>query len=469
MSARAERRLAARVRSIEVPLLVGAAASLCLIGVVSMRGLPYGWPAGNWFYPYLRSFQIRSLLSFAVVLPCALALAHFSLRSIDRREWATLLVCLGVGFALQLAMRWPYPFPIEMVVRSVVANSFYEPSLRLGLAEFIRNHAALLDSLPMHTHTNMPGKLSLYIVLGWLTHSPLVMGWLVIILSNFGGLLVYRIAREFVDRRAGVFALILYLFLPSKLFFFPLLNTVSPLLILISFDLFLRFLGSGRPIFALLLGVALYFTLFFDPIPLAMGLAFAAFVVRSSYRGELGVGGAALLVGGTAVGFAVVHAAMWWGLQFDVFATLAEMIDKNTAGHARLSRSYEVWLVGNLVEFALGLGMIQVVIFLAVLGRALRRITWSRVDLERLTEPGTLLAFSLLGVLVCLDLLGMTMGEVIRTWIFLACFFPIVTAYFCARKSSSLLFGAVLSLLLLEAVVPLGMVGFVIPVDQLRP
>ena len=59
------------------------------------------------------------------------------------------------------------------------------------------------------------------------------------------------------------------------------MNTVTPVVTLITACVLVRWLASGNPVYAGLLGVALYLLVFFEPLPLAMGLLFAALLIRA--------------------------------------------------------------------------------------------------------------------------------------------------------------------------------------------
>ncbi|MFB3118480.1 MAG: hypothetical protein ACE1ZP_06905, partial [Myxococcota bacterium] len=145
------------------PLLLGSIASAVVVVGTATNAMTWGSVTGGWVYPYFRAFNPESLLAFAVVFPAALGLAVFALRHIETREASTLLICVVAGMLLQAILLWPYPFPLEMVVRSDLANSFYSPGLRYGFAEFLQLSERDLATLPFHARHNMPGKVSLYI------------------------------------------------------------------------------------------------------------------------------------------------------------------------------------------------------------------------------------------------------------------------------------------------------------------
>src|SRR4029453_11418226 len=79
----------------------------------------------------------------------------------------------------------------------------------------------------------------------------------------------------------------LYLIVPAKLFFFPLMNTVTPVVVLACACMVLRWVATGRTVYATALGAALYCLAFFEPLPLVIGILFAALVLRALRQGTI--------------------------------------------------------------------------------------------------------------------------------------------------------------------------------------
>jgi len=95
------------------------------------------------------------------------------------------------------------------------------------------------------------------------------------------------VSQLFDDRRVAMYSAALYLFVPAKLYFFPLLNTVTPVIALACAALLLKWLRGGSAVYAAALGAALYGLVFFEPLPLVMGLLFALLVVRAQTLGQI--------------------------------------------------------------------------------------------------------------------------------------------------------------------------------------
>jgi hypothetical protein len=299
----------------------------------------------------------------------------------------------------------------------------------------------------------MPGKVMLMYGLDLVTTSPRALAWLVASISAMGGLLLYVFTRDLLaDTRTALFAAILYWFYPARIFFLPIMNTVTPVLVLGCACLLLRWLRTGRTAYPVALGAALYLLVFFEPLPLVIGLLFAALAARSIAAGEISpnrwIGQACLVV----VTFIATAEAVRAVFGFDLVPALGQ-----TAAHARAfnqtaGRPYAFWAGANLVEFLFGLGVCQAFLFCGVLLHVLRRNLAIRA-----------LTLGLLAVLLVTDAIGVNRGEVIRLWIFLGAFFQIPAAYACATLPGRTAICVVVACTLLQAALGTAMIGFVVP------
>jgi hypothetical protein len=307
----------------------------------------------------------------------------------------------------------------------------------------------------------MPGKLILLYGLETITPRTDVLPWLIVIVSNLGALLIYRFVRDlFGDRRVALYSAALYLFVPARLLFFPLLNTVTPVVILASACILVRWLATGKAGYAALLGVSVYVLVFFEPLPLAMGLLFATLMGRTILMNGMTAGQIAAHVAVGSVAFAATALAMRVGFGFDLVGAFQHVKAHAVEFNAAQGRPYALWVWHNLREFAFGTGLCQVVLFWAALVDGLRTPgTWR----TRLTKPVTVVCLGLLTVLLAVDLIGVNRGEVTRLWIFLACFFQIPAAYVCARLQSPIAVILVVGLSALQAALGTAMIAFVIP------
>ena len=264
----------------------------------------------------------------------------------------------------------------------------------------------------------------------------------------------------FDDARVALASAALYLFLPARTFFFPLMNTVTPVVAFTCAWLLARWVSTGNTAYALLMGIGLYSLAFFEPLPFVLGLLFLALAELAVLRGSI-----------TWERFLFQALAL-----IAVFIGVAELVNlvsgfdivrafRTIGGHATefnesAERPYGLWVRANLREFAFGTGICQVVVFSGALLYALRQPgNWR----ERLSRPLLATCLGLSAVLLALDLLGMNRGEVIRLWIFLACLFQIPVAYVCSSLKSRLALVLVVAVTALQTAVGLSMINFVIP------
>ena len=444
-----------------VSVALGSILALVVSYRIATQSIVLGSRAGAWVYGYLQPFAVRSLVMFLLVSVLAIALLAVPGTWVARREWWVVAAWLLLALGLQGALRSLTPFSFERIFVSDGANSFYSVARHYFASTVLGDFDRVRAYWPLHAQSNMPGKLMLVYALRNISKRPDVLAWLVVLVSNLGGVLLYLFVRDlFDDRRMALFSLVLYLFVPAKLFFFPLLNTATPVVVLACACLLLRWLLTRRSAYAAMLGVALYGLVFYEPLPLVMGLLFAALVARALWRADITwrrlLAQSSLVVLGFVTTFAVVRA--WFG--FDLLGAVRQVGAHAVEFNAAAGRPYSVWVRENLREFLFGVGICQAVLFVAALGDGLRRADGSH---GRLTRPITVFCLSLLGVVLATDFIGVNRGEVIRLWIFLACFCQVPAAYVCARLESRAALAIVLVTTVLQDALGTAMIGFILP------
>ncbi len=447
--------------SVRLTLTVGVAVSLFVCYEIATLSLVLGTPAGGWHYGYLENPSIRPVGAALLVAGAAAALVFFLPPGETRPDWLVVLAWVVVATGLHGLLRSLTPFHLEEIFRSDAANSFYSVTLQFEARHILEDFERIRGQWPLHAQSNMPGKLMLLYALEAITPRTDLLPRLIVLVSNLGAFPMYVFVRDvFGDRRVAIYSAALYLFVPGTVLFFPLMNTVTPVVTLITACVLVRWLTAGNPVYAGLLGVALYLLVFFEPLPLAMGLLFAALLIRAVWLksmsgpqvlGQIGLGLAT---------FAVTAFAMrlWFG--FDLLDAFRHVKAHAVEFNAAQGRPYALWVWHNLREFAFATGFCQIVLFWAALADGLRTPGGWRT---RLTTPVTVVCLGLLAVLVAIDLMGVNRGEVTRLWIFLACFFQIPAAYVCARLQSPIAIILIIALSALQAALGTAMIGFVVP------
>jgi len=439
---------------------VGTALSLAVSSGVIAGAVVVGSPEGGWFYPYAQPASVSMLGVWLAYGVGAAGIMMIPQRP-HQRPWATLVFWIAAATALQWTLRTTAPYPLGALLVSDNANSFYSAAQRHEAGEILTDFSRVRYKAPLHVQSNMPGKLLLTDGLQHLTTRVDLMPWLVIGLSNIGALLMFGFVRDLFDsRQVALHAAALYLFLPSRTFFFPLMNTVTPVVVIGCAWLLVRWLQTGRTRYAGLLGTALYALVFFEPLPLVMGLLFLALAGAAILRREIAWDRFIAQAAVTVFAFIGTSEAMTALADFDVVRTFRTLSRHAMEFNAAASRPYGVWIVANLWEFAFGTGLCQLVVFAVALVAGLRGPGGWR---DRLSRPITSLCVGLVAVLGAVDLVGVNRGEVTRLWIFLGCFFQVPAAWACSMLSSRLAIALVAGVTALHAAIGVTLIRFVMP------
>ena len=435
----------------------GSLVSLLVCYAIASQSLVVGSSDGGWVYGYIAVFGPRMLMVAAAAAALAAVLVFFSPRS----GWPVVLGWIVLALGLQALMRSLNPFSFERLFASDGANAFY------GVTEHFRAGAVLHDfdrvraSWPLHAQSNMPGKLMLVYALRNLSRQPAALAWLAVLVSNLGAALMYSFVRElFADRRIAMYSAALYLLVPAKLYFFPLLNSVTPVVVLACAVLVLKWLRTGHIGYAAALGIALFGLVFYEPLPLVMGLLFALLVLRAWSVGQITP---RRLTTHMALGMAAwlaTYGAVRLLFGFDLVSAFRQIGEHAVRFNADAGRPYSIWIWANLREFLFGIGVCPAILFWAALADGyLAAESWR----DRLTRPITVLCLGSAAVLLATDAIGVNRGEVIRLWIFLGCFFQIPAAYVCARLDNRAALVLVLAVTILQATLGTAMIGFIVP------
>jgi hypothetical protein len=452
----------AGVRVLWASVIAGSILCVIACSLIATQSLILGSSSAGWFYGYQQPFSVRYLAVFLLIAAPAAALLFLPAPRPGLHEWVLILLCLAVAGWAQWLLRSVAPYTLESLFTSNGASSFYGFAQQQRWLDVLGHFGRATRGAPLHAQGNMPGKVTLVYAFELVTSNPNGLAWLVVAASSIGGLLMYVFVRGlFQDRRTALFSAILYWFHPARLFFLPIMNTVTPTIVLGCACLLVWWLRTGRTAAALLLGVALYVMVFFEPLPLVIGLLFAALSWRSVATGEIPgqryvvQAGLVLLVFiGTSE---AVFAASGFELQQAMRLTAAHAMAFNLTA----ARPYGFWVLENPFEFFFGSGLCQSVVFVGVMVDEL----WSGDMLlrERLMRPIVALCVGLLAVVIAVDVIGINRGEVVRLWIFLGSFLQIPAAYACAKRPGRGAIATVLICSLLQATLGTAMIGFVVP------
>lgn len=436
------------------------------------KDIVFGSVRGNWFFTYIDDFKAETIIFTIPMVLVVLLLAFLTHRYSSRH--GILFICLWFFFGslLQIAIHRLYPFSFEEIIESDRATSFYTATVKYSFPQFLHSMDSFKRILPHHSRYNMPGKIFFYFLLKIFTSSPKVMGYVIILLSNIGSILVYLISKKlFKNRRIAIYSMAFYLFIPAKLFFFPTLNTVTPVFILFSFLLYLLYLDSHKKIYLILLGFSIYFILFFEPLSLVLGIVFIAFTLKYFWQGEMNELEVLRIAFYFVLSFLFVHLICLIFFQYNILSSFLYAVGEVSAFNQLSGRGYGLWIFENLKEFFINCGVVCSIcffVFIVSFFIGLPVIHKSKKTRETrlkrfILKPGRLFPFSFFLTLIFLEAFGINRGEITRHWIFLAVFVQMIVAYFCVTKLNKMAFYLILISAILQSAVTIRMVGFVLP------
>ncbi len=461
-------------RFLWISVLFGTALSLAGAGCIVARRLTIGSAEGGWVYPYvdtvdgglLRAFALSCLLIGAGVGASWPLLKRFASDSKEAVplpiQWALILAWCLLAILVQGLLRSTTPHSLGAIVASDTATSFHSVAVRTDARSILGGFERRRHTWPLHAQSNLPGKLLLFRALTRISERPEVVAWLVIGLSNVGALLLYLFVRDATgDRFLAGLSAILYLFTPATLYFVPLLNAVTPVVVLICACLMIRWLNTTRIIYAVGLGAAIYGLALFEPTALIAGVLFSVLLMHRVVSGQLPWRTALFHIGTGLLAFVATHAAMIAWFDFNLLHAFAAVAREAAKFNINSSRPYAVWVWQNLLDFAFGMGWCQTVLFAAVLTDGVVR--WRSGSRLTAASPVMLICVSVLAMVGLADAIGVNRGEVIRLWIFLACLAQIPAAYVCRRLGSRLAFTVVIMATLVQDALGTAMIAFVVP------
>ena len=447
-------------RALWVWLVSGSLVSLFVFYSIASRSLLLGSREGGWTYEYVENFRARTMIISLIASAFSAALVFRLRPGVTRSDWPIVLAWIALALGLQGLIRALTPFTFERIFIDDGANSFYSVTRDFTAGSVLGDFDRLRASWPQHAQSNMPGKLMLVYALRNLSQQPAVLAWLTVVISNFGAVLMYLFVRElFMERRIAIYAAALYLLMPAKLYFFPLLNTVTPVIALGCALLVIKWLRTGHVGYAAALGVALFGVVFYEPLLLVLGLLFALFVGRALWLGQISWPRLLTQGGVVLAAWLAAYAMVRVSFGFDLVNAFRQIAEDAIRFNDEAGRPRWIWIRENLREFFFGVGVCTATVFWAALADGFRPGEPWR---ERLTRPITVLCLGLAAVLLALDVIGVNRGEVIRLWIFLACLFQIPAAYVCARLDTPVAPMLLIAVTVMQAGLGTAMIGFLI-------
>jgi hypothetical protein len=445
-------------------ILTICAISAVFIFLIYSKNFVFGSELGNWTYSYYKDIHaIPDWIPFTVLGLTAVNI-FIGDKLIQKHEKLAIVLCFLIAFAVQASLQRINQFPMDQIIVSDRATSFYSVATQYSPTELLSQYQTLLPNFPPHSRANLPGKILFYQLLTVFSKSPMVMGYIIIAISSLGSPLIYGISKRlFRDRTVALYSAVLYMLIPCKQVFFPSLNTVTPLFILLCLYLLVVYLDTKKIWLLILLGVSLYFMTLFEPSPLVMGLLFVAVLLNAIGQKKISVRDLAVILFIPTLSFTATYLTFLFVLSFDLIGATQSILKDAITFNSEDKRDYSVWILENAKEFFVGAGLPVMMIFIYFVFSILSQ--WKTLLKSILKWPMEILYVLSYLLTFCIVLfLGINRGETSRLWIYLAVFFQIPVAYFMAKIiRRNFLFFLLSGMVLLQTMVSLQRVGFIAP------
>jgi len=461
-------KIAGRKASINLLNFSLISALVLIVFLIAIKFIEFGSESGGSIYVYYNNFTIKPIVIFLFIFPYLVFFTYLSIKYIGKNEIQVLILWLIIGFIIQLIIRYDYLHSFEHLITSEEYTSFYTATYDHSVKELLSNYESIADTLPKHAKSNMLGKVLFFYLLRVFTSSPKIMGLLIMILSNIGGILIYFISKLlFNHKKIALYSLILYFFIPAKIFHFPVLNTVTPVFALLPLFLMIKYLETLKKLYLIFLGISFYVLFIFEPLPFYTGILFLSIVIYYLYMKRIQIRHLIYLIGYTVVVTIMTFFIFLWIFKYNALNNFIYVVNDAIKFNVLTERKYDIWVVQNLKDFFINVGFLQSIIFFVFLSNIfygiiakIKRYNCFKKVVQFIFKPAILLTLSVFLIIFILDLVCVDRGEVSRVWIFIMVFFPIIVAHYCVKRKNSLAFYIVLLGSVLQSVVTMSMVWF---------
>lgn len=385
-----------------IPILgIGLVFSLL---VLFRSGHVNGFPAiTHWAWHWRNLGTQRTLIAFAVPF---LTLSGVLL-CIERQALPKAAILLPVlvlcSFSLQILGMSVEPEGFERIRQLVLSGNscgYHTDALAIqDLPNWLRSFHVL--DLSGHASTHPAGPILFYYAFSRIfspNSAPLVAACAIGLIASGGVLMMYRFAGLWTeDRHMRLIACTLYALLPAIVVFFPEFDQILPIFSMLIVLCWVKAL-DGSWLYAAALGVVFAVAAFFAYNLLAMGAFLVAYAFCSSRRWMKVLTRGAIALASTVL----LYLLLWAVTGYNVIAAFAHSWSNQQLMASHLNRPYAIFTIFDLYDFALGGGILALLIMLAGITRRTPRLT-----------------LACLATILIIDLSGLLRGETARVWLFL--------------------------------------------------
>jgi len=178
-----------------------------------------------------------------------------------------------------------------------------------------------------------------------------------------------------------------------------------------------RALADNKLLYAILAGAVFYLGLFFTlgmivALAIVVGCAGIEYLLRKFRAAGISYASALKYCGGAAAGFGVFAGAFYWLLHYNFIACFKAVYANHARFYDSFSRTYSKWVLMNLLDFAIFLGLPLAVLLIFSAASQVKRLL--KKDYPSISPY----FWAVLIVFILLDISGKNLGETGRLWLF---------------------------------------------------
>jgi hypothetical protein len=446
---------------ISVSLLFCAAVALNISPF--LRGpAPYP-PEWQWEYSFVNTLN-RIYLPLLVIASSIWGYTfiekHTNLR--HKSLWLVLLSAVFLSFCLQISVLFFSRSGVGVLIHRIIdptINGYFTAALTIhSVPEFLRSYDSIMLHFVYHAKAHPPGAILLFYYLHQLTAlipslgvwamqqiparddirtlwEPLsasakatvfVSSFFIPLLSSLSIIPLYFTARILYGTKTALRSIILFLFIPSLMFFIPINDTFLHIFSITAFAFFVYGLRNNKFWPLVISGVVIFLGIFFNLSllpPLILFFVFFLLHEQQKYAKHFNL---VIKKGlGFLLGLLIPFVLLFVSFGFN-FMQVTQTIMKHVPDIH--SRSYLIWIFYNLYDFLIFAGIpVTITYFTALkttMGNCLRK-RWKTLD-------PLLLAFTIM--LLIVNFSGSIRGETGRIWIPYLPFLILIVSGFLTKE-----------------------------------
>lgn len=418
--------------------------ALAVDASVYLRGFA---PYPHWIWPYnpveLSPKIIFPIIATILTIIFTRYITKCSIKTLKRCEIPIILSIFLISFILQISILFASEGGIFIVIHRTIhpdINGYWMPAITIdSLSEFFKTYPANISSYRGVAPYHPPGSIIYFWIINqlatlitnvfplppfiqpssddlknlWQGLKPgqqlgsILGGFGILLITSTTGVVIYYLGKLFYSQKIGIIASILFMFIPSMIFFTPFTDILFVLFTAVPFCFYLRGLKTQNKTDFFIAGLMLFIGGFLTLQILATVFIYACVTFYFYLKKIFTIKEFFIYMLLSAMGFFILPIILYLALEFNSIDSFFA-IWGNHDGFLKLRNNY-LWLIYNWYDFFLFFGIPLLFIFLVNLIAHFKDLKKNRYNLDAIFVGITIF-------LTVINVTGVMNGETSRTW-----------------------------------------------------